>query len=85
LIVLLERRLDNVVFLLGLAPSRRAARQLVAHGHINVNGHRCDSPAALVEIGHTVNVRPKENIQKLAKASLEDRKGRVPAALVDVR
>jgi small subunit ribosomal protein S4 len=76
LLVLLERRLDNVVFLLGLSPSRRAARQLVAHGHINVNGHRCDSPAALVEIGDTVTVRPKEKIQKLTKASLEDRKGR---------
>ncbi|MGP8079095.1 MAG: 30S ribosomal protein S4 [Dehalococcoidales bacterium] len=55
--VMLERRLDNVVYRLGLADSRPLARQLVLHGHIMVNGHRVNVPSALVSEGDTVNVR----------------------------
>src|SRR5688500_555113 len=48
LLAILERRLDNVIHRLGFAPNRAAARQLVAHGHIMVNGYKCDIPSRLV-------------------------------------
>src|ERR1700736_1960196 len=56
LLSLLERRLDNVVHRLGFAPSRAAARQLVAHGHITLNGHKCDIPSLLVKTNDVVKV-----------------------------
>jgi small subunit ribosomal protein S4 len=55
--VMLERRLDNVVYRLGFADSRPLARQLVLHGHIMVNGHRVNVPSALVNEGDTIFVR----------------------------
>lgn len=57
LLILLERRLDNVVYRLGLAPSRAAARQLVAHAHLNLNGHPIDIPSYLVKPGDVITVR----------------------------
>jgi small subunit ribosomal protein S4 len=57
LLVLLERRLDNVVYRLGFADSRAQARQLVRHGHILVNGRRNDVPSSLVKEGDTVKWR----------------------------
>ncbi len=59
LIQLLERRLDNVVFRAGFAPSRRAARQLVSHGHFTVNGHRVDIPSIRVSVGDEIAARDK--------------------------
>lgn len=56
LLVLLERRIDNVVFRMGLASTRRQARQIVSHGHIAVNGKRLDIPSALVRKGDVVTV-----------------------------
>src|SRR5690348_10433418 len=58
LLLLLERRLDNVVFRLGFAPTIPAARQLVTHGHVQVNGHRLDRAAYLVHTGDTVSLAP---------------------------
>jgi small subunit ribosomal protein S4 len=57
LLRMLERRLDNVVYRLGLAESRQQARMLVTHGHFNVNGRRTDIPSMLVETGDLVEVR----------------------------
>lgn len=57
LLVLLERRLDNVVYRLGFADSRAQARQLVRHGHIMLNGRRTDIPSCLVKEGDTVSWR----------------------------
>jgi len=57
LLVLLERRLDNLVFRLGFADSRSQARQLVNHGHITVNGHKTDIPSYLVKENDTVSWR----------------------------
>jgi small subunit ribosomal protein S4 len=57
LLVLLERRLDNVVYRLGFADSRPQARQLVRHGHILLNGHKTDIPSALVKEGDTISWR----------------------------
>src|SRR3972149_12273781 len=57
LLVLLERRLDNVVFRLGFADSRPQARQLVRHGHIMLNGRKANIPSALVKEGDTITWR----------------------------
>ncbi len=57
LLVLLERRLDNVVYRLGFADSRSQARQIVRHGHIMLNGHKTDIPSCLVKEGDTISWR----------------------------
>src|SRR6266513_2855946 len=57
LLSILERRLDNVVHRLGFAPSRAAARQLVNHGHVLLNGKKADIPSLLLKTGDTVAVK----------------------------
>ena len=59
LLVLVERRLDNVVYRLGFAMTRREARQLVNHGHFTVNGHKVNIPSFLVKPGDVVEVAEK--------------------------
>ncbi|NUP90217.1 MAG: 30S ribosomal protein S4 [Candidatus Sumerlaeia bacterium] len=59
LMIILERRLDNVVCRLGLAPTRPAARQLVTHGHVRVNGRKVDIPSFLVGAGDVVTIKEK--------------------------
>jgi len=59
LLQLLEQRLDNAVYRAGFAPSRRAARQLVGHGHFILNGRRVDIPSIRVKAGDEIVVRPK--------------------------
>ena len=59
LVLLLESRLDNVVYRLGIAPSRAAARQLVSHRHITLNGEVCNVPSAQVKAGDVVAVRER--------------------------
>lgn len=59
LFALLERRLSNVVFRLGFAPTIPAARQLVSHGHVQVNGRRLDRPSAMVRTGDEITLSPK--------------------------
>jgi len=59
LLILLESRLDNVVYRLGLASSRAQARQLVSHGHFMLNGRKTDVPSALVSAGDTISLRPE--------------------------
>jgi len=59
IIQLLERRLDNVVFRLGLAPSRSVARQLINHGHIMVNDKKVTIPSFSVKVGEKISIRPQ--------------------------
>ncbi|GCE63775.1 30S ribosomal protein S4 [Candidatus Mycoplasma haematohominis] len=59
LLQLLERRLDNMVFRMNFAPTRRAARQLVSHGHVLVNGKKLDIPSALVNAKDEIEIVPK--------------------------
>ena len=59
LLILLESRLDNLVYRLGLASSRSQARQLVSHGHLMLNGRKTDVPSALVSAGDVVSIRPE--------------------------
>ena len=68
---LLESRLDNVVYRLGLATTRRAARQLVNHGHITVNGSKVDIPSYRVKVGDAVAVKENSKEHPAIKASLE--------------
>ncbi len=69
LLEILERRLDNVVFRLGFAPSRQAARQLVHHGGVEVNGKKTNVPSFQVKPGDMIKVRPK--VAKLVKLNAE--------------
>ncbi len=55
----LESRLDSLVFRMGFAPTRRAARQLVAHGHILVNGKKMDIPSAIIPLNTEITLKPK--------------------------
>ena len=75
LLQMLERRLDNVVFRLGLAASRSAARQLVRHRHFAVNGKSVDIPSYQVRPGDEVQVREKSRDLTVVKHSLDSRKG----------
>ena len=68
---LLESRLDNVVYRLGLSTTRRGARQLVNHGHITVNGNKVDISSYRVKVGDTVAVKENSKDHKAIKASLE--------------
>lgn len=65
LLTMLETRLDNVVFRMGLAMTRREARQLVVHGHFDVNGSRVDIPSYRIKVGDVISLR--ENSKKSAK------------------
>jgi small subunit ribosomal protein S4 len=76
LLQMLECRLDNVVYRLGFAFSRSAARQLVAHGHILVNGRRVDVPSSLVKAGAVISLKEDSRKNELIKMCLDTAKGR---------
>ncbi|HLG44292.1 MAG TPA: 30S ribosomal protein S4 [Nitrospirales bacterium] len=82
LLRMLERRLDNVVYRLGFAASRKEARQLVNHGHFRVNGRKVNQPAFLVREGEVIEVKERSRQILPIKAALEmvDARG-VPAWL----
>src|SRR3989339_722144 len=71
LLQLLERRLDNVIYKLNFGPSRKAARQIIAYGHIHVNGHKVDIPDYTVGVGDKITVKGNEKTKKLVKQQLE--------------
>ena len=77
LMVLLETRLDNVVFRLGLASTRRESRQLVAHGHILINGKKVDIPSYLVKPGEVITVAEKMRNTDRMKDIVERNSSRV--------
>lgn len=82
LLVMLERRLDNVVFRLGFASSRTQARQLVRHGHFQVNGHRVDIPSYLIKPGDVIAVAETSKESPIIKEMAEGLKTKtVPAWL----
>ncbi|GAW64206.1 30S ribosomal protein S4 [Ligilactobacillus acidipiscis DSM 15836] len=74
--ILLERRLDNVVYRLGLATTRRQARQLVNHGHITVDGKRLDIPSYEVKPGQVISLRERSKNLQIVKDALEAIVGR---------
>jgi len=71
--ILLESRLDNLVYRLGFARTRPQARQLVVHGHITVNGKKVDRPSYLVQIGDEISLREKSKKLQIVQEALEDR------------
>ncbi len=76
LLVLLERRLDNVIFRLGFADSRQQARQIVRHGHITVNGHKTDVPSFLVKEGDKLGWREGSRKSEYYKTLVENIQGK---------
>jgi small subunit ribosomal protein S4 len=84
LLVALETRLDNIVFRIGFAPSRKAARQLVRHRHIEVNGNTVDIPSFGVRPGDEVTVREKSRDLAVVRASLEALSRAAPLSWISV-
>lgn len=84
LLQILESRLDNVVFRLGLANTRREARQIVNHGHILVNGSRLDIPSYLVKPGDVITVKEKTKNSDHMKDVVEANSSRVVPAWLDM-
>ena len=79
---ILESRLDNLVYRMGFARTRRAARQLVNHGHITVNGNKVDIPSYLCKIGDKIAVKEGHDL-KVVKESLESKPASVGYVKVD--
>jgi len=82
LVQFLERRLDNTIYRLGLAPTRNSARQFVSHGHIMVNGARVNIPSYLVEVDQVIALKPKGANIPAVKKLLEDKTFTPPGWLV---
>jgi small subunit ribosomal protein S4 len=78
LLSIMERRLDNVVHRIGFAPSRAAARQLVGHGHILVNGKHCNIPSMLLKAGDKVAVKNRPESVKLVKLNQQGHPQPIP-------
>ena len=72
LLSFLERRLDNVLYRAGFAPTRAAARQLVNHAHFDVNGHKMDIPSYRVQVGDIVTVRKNSASIKVISDAIKD-------------
>lgn len=75
LLFLLERRLDNVVYRAGFGATRAAARQMVSHGHVTINGRKVDIPSALVKPGDVIAPRREKSVL-MFQGSFEESKGR---------
>jgi small subunit ribosomal protein S4 len=84
LLQLLETRLDNVVFRLGFAPSRRAARQIVSHNHVLVNGQRAAVPSMTVKPGAVIELKQRASSREMARRNLEAAAGRETAPWLSV-
>jgi small subunit ribosomal protein S4 len=84
MLILLERRLDNVVYRMGMAASRNQARQLVSHGHIYLNGRRVTIPSALVRTGDEVGGKEKKATTMLLRRLMSENSGRQVPDWVEV-
>ena len=84
LMIMLERRLDNVIFRLGLARTRKEARQIVDHKHVLVNGKCINIPSYLIKAGDTIEIREKSKSSQRYKDILEVTAGRLVPAWLDV-
>ena len=84
LLVLLERRMDNVVYRLGLAGTRREAKQLVSHAHFTLNGKKMNIPSATLKVGDVIAVREKSLQSPKFKALAENLKGKATPAWLEL-
>lgn len=80
---ILESRLDNLVYRIGFARTRKGARQLVNHGHVLVNGKRVDIPSYLCEVNDVISIREQSRNLKVIKESLESVKVQFPTVEVN--
>jgi small subunit ribosomal protein S4 len=78
LLSIMERRLDNVVHRLGFAPSRASARQMVTHGHVQLNGRACNIPSLLLKAGDTVTCKTRTKSLQLVNMTLQASPPHVP-------
>ena len=72
LLSLLERRLDNLVHRLGWAPSRGSARQMVTHGHVQVNGEACNIPSKILKVGDTIRIKTRNRSLTLVRVNTQE-------------
>lgn len=72
LLIVLESRLDNMVYRMGFAPTRRSARQLVNHGHVLVNGKKCNIPSKILEVNDVVSVKEKSRKLSIVKQAIDN-------------
>ncbi len=84
LMQLLERRLDNIVYRMGFAPTTRAARQLVAHGHVEVNGRKTDRASYVVDVGDKVAVRQKSKAHLQVQEAIAQKPEQISYVRVDL-
>ncbi|MCR2023897.1 30S ribosomal protein S4, partial [Blautia pseudococcoides] len=84
LMIMLETRLDNVIFRMGLARTRREARQIVDHKHVMVNGKQVNIPSYLVKAGDTIEIKEKCKSSQRYKDVLEATGGRLVPAWLDM-
>ena len=82
MMILLERRLDNVVYRMGMAPTRAQARQVVRHGHLLLNGRKASTPSQLVSAGDKISVQTRKSSQTLVHDALEANHREVPGWLM---
>lgn len=78
LLSIMERRLDNIVHRLGFAPSRAAARQLVSHGHVQLNGKHCNIPSLLLKAGDKVAIKGRPHSMQLVKLAQQTHANPIP-------
>lgn len=84
LLSLLERRFDNVVYRMGLAASRKEARQLIRHGHFKLNGKKADIPSIILKVGDTVTVKEKSRSSEKFKELQEQMAAVIAPKWLDV-
>jgi small subunit ribosomal protein S4 len=81
LLIVLESRLDNLVYRMGFAPTRRASRQLVNHGHVLVNGKKIDIPSAIISVGSEIAIKDKS--KKLNIVNFDEKISTLPFVQAD--
>ena len=84
LLIMIERRFDNVVYRMGLAESRRDARQLVRHGHFTVNGKNADIPSMLLKVGDEIAIKDSKKDRPKIKTIIEKAEGKIIPKWVEV-
>lgn len=84
LLSMLERRLDNTVYLMGFSLSRGHARQLIGHGHFRINGHRTNIPSALVKVGDVIEFKERTAKSEDMKAVVASNKSKTVPGWLDV-
>lgn len=84
LLIMIERRFDNVVYRMGLAESRRDARQLVRHGHFTVNGKNANIPSMLLKVGDEIAIKDSKKDRPKIKTIIEKAEGKIIPKWVEV-